>query len=192
MFREKRSDTYVSSLEATYNIDLHVRSDMELGSLLRSRGFRSQTQLLKAYRGQLTSHPKKRRVFLSFHSDDLRKVQGVRLMFHNSSLELDLDDTISRRAVRSENESYVKTALRQRIVNSDVVVCIVGNGTGWRDWVDWELKTALEEGIPICGLRIPETYGRIPDLLNDRGAPLGYLEATSITATIECAIARGI
>ena len=46
MFRAKRADTLVKSIEATYGINLNVRVDMTLGNLLEQRGFDSLTQLV--------------------------------------------------------------------------------------------------------------------------------------------------
>ena len=67
MFRSTRDDTLIRTVEARYGIDLHARGDTKLGNLLEKRGFESLTQLLKAYRGDLTSHACKRRIYLSFH-----------------------------------------------------------------------------------------------------------------------------
>src|SRR5258706_5725288 len=78
MFRSKRSDTTVATIERTYRINLNARADMLLGNLLDQRGFESQSQLLDAYFGRLTYHPRKRRIFLSFHAEDKQQVQGFR------------------------------------------------------------------------------------------------------------------
>lgn len=189
-FREKRADTLVRSIETMYGIDLNARGDMELGSLLRVRGFDSQSQLLKAYRGELLFHPRPRTAFLSFHSDDYPKVRGLRLMFFNQALSLDIEE-VSRKAVRSDNETYVRATLKRRIEGADVVLCVLGNGTGLRSWVDWEMETAYKARIPMCAVRIPGTYGRLPQLLRERCAPVAIWTAESITAKVEAAIARG-
>lgn len=190
-FREKRSDTLVRSVERTYGVDFGVRNDMELGTLLRRRGFESQSQILKAYKGELGFHPAKRRVFISFHSDDFSKSQGLRLMFLNQNLELDLED-VSRKAIRSDNECYVRAALKCRIQKADVLLCVVGNGTGSREWVEWEIQTALSLGVPVCGLRIPNTFGKFPNFFKNKNYLLSAWSPEGITAVIESAIARGV
>ena len=191
MFREKRSDTLVRSIETTYGIDLKARGDMELGSFLKSRGYTSLSEFLRAYRGRLSSHPCRRNAFLSFHSDDVKQVQGFRLMFHNEYLKLDIDDSSSRRAVRSADEVYIRSALKERIRHSDVVICLIGNGTAWREWVDWELATAVSNKVPICGVRLSGARGRRPPLLSDLRAPISTWVSKEFTQTIEQAIARG-
>lgn len=44
--RRKRDDTHVSTIEQTYGRDFGVRSDMELGTLLKRRGAASLNDLL--------------------------------------------------------------------------------------------------------------------------------------------------
>jgi len=54
MFRRKNANTKVENVESTYGIDLNARGDSKLGNLLRRRGFDSQSQLIRAARGQST------------------------------------------------------------------------------------------------------------------------------------------
>ena len=190
MFRQKRGDTLVSSIERSYGINLNARSDMELNNLLSERGFDSQSELLKAYRGQLTYHASPRRVFLSFHWEDRKQIEGLRLMMANDGLALEISDEQNREPVFSERSSYIKKALRERIRRVDVVMCMIGNGTAWREWVDWELETAVEERRGVCGVRLKGSRGRAPVLLSEIGAPVAPWEVPSMIAAIECAAAR--
>lgn len=190
MYRQKRSDTLVSSIERSYRINLNARSDAKLGNLLRERGFFSLSELLKAHCGRLDYHASPRRVFLSFHREDLRQVAGLRLMMRNERLALDISDEPNREPVGSERSSYVKQVLRDRIRRVDVVMCLIGNGTAWREWVDWELRTAVEEGRGVCGVRLKGSHGRAPSILGAIGAPIAPWELGRMIAAIECAAAR--
>jgi hypothetical protein len=76
MFRSTRDDTLIKTIEDRYGVDLHARGDTKLGNLLEKRGFDSVTQLMKAYRCQLNRHACKRRIYLSFHIEDLPQVGG--------------------------------------------------------------------------------------------------------------------
>lgn len=189
MFRQKRADTQVGSIEAAYGIRLNARSDMMLGNLLAQRGFDSLSQLLRAARGRQFTHPRRRDLFLSFHCEDLPQVNGFRLMTKNKYLQLDVSDDPNRFPVDSVRSTYIKRALRQRIKSVDVVVCMIGNGTAWRDWVDWELRTALEERRGICGIRLKNSRSRAPQFLHDIGVPVASWDVRSITAAIERAAA---
>jgi hypothetical protein len=191
MFRSTRDDTLIKTIEARYGIDLNARGDTKLGNLLEKRGFGSLTQLLKAYRGDLTSHARKRRVYISFHVEDLSQVRGFKLMAHAPNLEIDFHDGSLREVINSASGSYIKQEIRSIIQKASVVVCLIGNGTAWRDWVEWELRTAFELGKGICGIRLKDSRGRAPQLLRDINAPIAsWGNVQDLIATIECAAAR--
>jgi hypothetical protein len=189
-FRAKRSDTRIASIEKTYGINLNTRGDMLLDNLLDARGFDSLSQLLKAYRGGLEYHARARRLFLSFHAEDMQQVRGFRLMAANPKVNLDFYDISQRVAINSENGSYIKTVLREKIRRASVLVCLIGNGTAWRDWVDWEIRTALEMGKGVCGVRLKDSRGRTPPGLVEHDAPVARWDMVEIIAAIECAAAR--
>ncbi|HZT71834.1 MAG TPA: TIR domain-containing protein [Terriglobia bacterium] len=190
MFRAKRDDTLVGTIEKQYGIDLHARSDMTLGTLLDERGFDSLTQLLQAYRGRLTYHARRRRLFLSFHAEDKPQVQGFRLMAHNPNVELDFYDGSLQVPANSERATYIRSIIRERIRRASVLVCLIGNGTAWRDWVDWELSTGVELGKGLCGVRLKGSRGQTPPMLVKVGAPIARWNLEQIVAAIECAAAR--
>jgi hypothetical protein len=188
-FRTKRADALVGTIEDTYGIRLNARRDMKLGNLLRERGFESLTQLIKAVRGKLTSHPCARVAFLSFHQEDLPQVRGFRLMTKNPQLRLHVSDDASRSPVNSEQSTYIKRAIRRRIQDVDVLVCLIGNGTAWRDWVEWEIQTAVEERRGICGIRLKGARSRAPAILHELGETIAHWNQLAMTAAIERAAA---
>src|ERR1700688_5190688 len=125
MFRSARGDTLSRTIEQRYNINLHVRDDMKLDNLLSQRGFESLTQLLQAHRGALTYHPKRRRLFLSFHAEDLPQVRGFRLMAHSPNIEVDFRDS-NVEPINSSRSPYIKQGITKKIRRSEVVVCLIG------------------------------------------------------------------
>ena len=190
MFRAKRHDTLARTIEGRYGVDLNVRGDAKLRGLLERRGFDSQTQLLDALSGRLTYHARKRRLFLSFHREDLQQVSGFRLMARNPKVDCAFYDGSLREPVDSERASYVRSVIRRKIERASVVVCLIGNGTAWRDWVDWELSMGLGLGKGLCGVRLKESRGRTPQALVERGVPIAQWDVREIIAAIECAAAR--
>src|ERR1700691_6435632 len=120
MFRATRDDTLIKTVEDRYGIDLHARDDMKLGNLLERRGFESITQLLKAYRGDLTYHACKRRIYLSFHVEDLPQVRGFRLMARAPNMEIDFYDGSLREEIGSTRGSYIKQQIRSIIQRNSV------------------------------------------------------------------------
>lgn len=191
MFRSTRDDTLVRTIEARYGMDLRARGDTKIGNLLDNRGFDSVTQLRKAYWGELTRHACKRRIYLSFHVEDLRQVRGFRLMARAPNLEIEFYDGSLREVINSTRGAYIRQEIRAIIQRVSVVVCLIGNGTAWREWVEWELNTALELGKGICGIRLKDSRGQAPQLLRDINAPVArWGNVEDYIAVIECAAAR--
>jgi len=191
MFRTKRSDTTVASIEKLYGINLNARDDMLLRTLLQERGFESQSQLLDGYYGRLTHHPRKRRIFLSFHGDDREQVQGFRLMCKNPRMrDHDFYESSLSFRINSVEGTYLRQVLRDKIKHSAVLLCLIGNGTAWREWVDWEICTAYELRKGVCGVRLKGSHGRTPPELVARDAPVASWDIEQIVRVIECAAAR--
>lgn len=187
MFRGKRGDKRVDTIEARYGINLNARGDTLLRNLLVERGFDSLTQLLRAYRGQLRNHPRQRRLFLSFHAEDRAQVQGFRLMARNKFVNISFYDGSVRVPINSDHAPYVRRVIREKIRRSSVLVCLIGNGTAWREWVDWEISTAVSMHKGVCGVRLKGTRGRAPSALTKIGAPIARWSVDEIVRVIECA-----
>lgn len=190
MFQRKRSDTLVSTVEKTHGISLNTRADTLLGNLLQTRGFDSLTQLLDAYHMRAKYLARRRKVFLSFHVEDRQQIDGFRLMTQNPNLSIDFTEMSSRAPVNSGNSTYIRQAIAQKIYDSSVLICLIGNGTAWREWVDWEIETAANYRKGICGVRLKGSYGRAPEALTLRSAPVARWDMGEIIAAIECAAAR--
>ncbi|MCA9382566.1 hypothetical protein KC660_04125 [Candidatus Dojkabacteria bacterium] len=50
--RKKRDDTLIKSIEKKYNVDLGVRSDMQLGNYLKKEGLPSLSKLIQKKKGK--------------------------------------------------------------------------------------------------------------------------------------------
>src|SRR5580698_8626321 len=190
MFRQKNSNTKIKNVEKTYGLELNARADMKLGTILRKRVFDSQSQLVRAARGRLTEPARVRRLFLSFHYEDHSQVSGFRLMAYSPYLSIDFADVSVRSAINSAQSTYLRKVISEKIKKCSVVVCLIGDGTAWRDWVDWELETALKLGKGICGIRLKDSRGQAPEILRRIHAPIAKWDQAAIVAAIECAAAR--
>jgi len=111
-------------------------------------------------------------------------------MMRNEGLALDISDEPNREPVGSERSSYIRQVLRDRIRRVDVVICMIGDGTAWREWVDWELQTAVDFHRGVCGVRLKDSRGRAPTILKAIDAPIAQWEMTRIVAAIEAAAAQ--
>jgi len=190
MFRYKRGDTLVGTIERENGVELNARSDMTLDSLLEERGFDSITQLLNAYHGRARSFARRRRLFLSFDADDKAQVSGFRLMAQNPKVEIEFYESSLKVPINSEDGTYLRQVLRQKIGRASVLVCLIGNATASSEWVEWEILAAEELGKGLCGVRLKESHGRTPPALRAVNAPVAEWDMGQIVAAIECAAAR--
>jgi hypothetical protein len=110
-------------------------------------------------------------------------------MAHNPNLPIDFADVSVRAAINSEESAYLKRPISAEI-NSSVLVCLIGNGTAGREWVEWELQTAMNLGKGVCGVGFKGSRGRAPDLLWQIGAPIVGWDQREIVAAIEGAAGR--
>ncbi|HFI0405726.1 TPA: TIR domain-containing protein [Streptococcus suis] len=60
--------------------------------------------------------------------------------------------------MNSTNATYIKSVIRERIKNSDVVLCLVGKNTSSSDWVNWEIETAYQLNKKIVAVKIERGY----------------------------------
>lgn len=99
------------------------------------------------------------------HSDDLTALQNLlnsRGYFNVEFIEASKDVPIN-----SENATYVKSRLKSKIINSDIVLALAGVYASHSDWMIWELDTAVSNSIPIVGV-IPRGQERISQEVYNR------------------------
>ena len=70
-----------------------------------------------------------RRVFISFKAEDKPNVDGLRLLAKNPNYDLEFYDESVRAPVNSQNASYIKQGIREKIRRSGVVLCLVNTDT---------------------------------------------------------------
>jgi MTH538 TIR-like domain (DUF1863) len=85
----------------------------------------------------------------------LQKLLNTRGYFNVTFLE-----ATKKTPIDSENAAYVKTVLKARILQSDIVLALAGVYASHSDWMIWELETAKANIIPIVGV-IPRGQERI-------------------------------
>jgi len=95
-----------------------------------------------------------RRVFISFKAEDKPQVDGLRLLAKNPNYDLEFYDESIRAPVNSQNASYIKQVIREKIRRSGVVLCLVNTDTHKSGWVDWELETAIKFQKPIVAMAV--------------------------------------
>ncbi|WP_246164424.1 TIR domain-containing protein [Blastochloris sulfoviridis] len=85
----------------------------------------------------------------------------------NRSIEFNYQDAhdLDNMTARAQGEYYVKSRLRERMKQSDVVIVLIGEKTkNLYKYVRWELELALELGLPIIAANLNKKNGQDPNL----------------------------
>jgi hypothetical protein len=77
------------------------------------------------------------------------------------------EESTKDKPINSENESYVKTKLAQKIGGSNVILALAGVYASHSSWIQWELDKAIELGTPIIGV-IPWGQDKISTIVSSR------------------------
>jgi hypothetical protein len=111
-----------------------------------------------------------KRVFISFRAEDKNKVNGLRLLAANPKFEIEFYDESVRTAYDSNDPTYIRRQIRDKILRTSVTVCMVSELTHTSQWVTWELEESIENGNQIIcmgfkdgptELVLPETARRL-------------------------------
>lgn len=81
-----------------------------------------------------------KRVFISFRAEDRPQVNGLRLLAANPKFEIEFYDESVRTPYDSNDPTYIRRKIREKINRTSVTVCLVSELTYASQWVNWELK----------------------------------------------------
>jgi hypothetical protein len=96
-----------------------------------------------------------KRVFISFRHEDKQQVNGVRLLAASDAFDIEFYDESVRTAIDSENATYVRGKIREKIHRTSVTVCMVSALTHTSQWVNWELEESINKGSAIICMGLP-------------------------------------
>jgi len=111
----------------------------------------------------------KKRVFLSFASEDLDHVRGLRLLKDNPDFDLEFYDESIKEPIDTRNADYIKRMIGEQISRASVTVCLISETTHQSKWVDWELEKSDEEQKTIIAMAIKEVKrATLPALIKEK------------------------
>ncbi|ACF13367.1 Domain of unknown function DUF1863 [Chloroherpeton thalassium ATCC 35110] len=99
------------------------------------------------------------------HSDALKALQN--LLNSRGYFNVEFTEASKDVPINSENATYIKSRLKNKITNSDVVLALAGVYASHSDWMIWEMDTAVDNNIPIVGV-IPRGQERISQEVYNR------------------------
>lgn len=112
-----------------------------------------------------------RRVFLSFQMEDKKQVDGVRLMKWNKNYPLEFYDESVRVSYKSSDAAYIRRKISSKIARCSATVCFLGKTTYQSSWVNWELKTSLENKNDVLLMGLPDgpSHLQLPEVVSSEG-----------------------
>ena len=93
------------------------------------------------------------KIFISHswdHSDDLKRLRD--LLNSRGYFNVDFKEVSKMERINSENSYYIKKKLRERILESNVMIGLCGIYASHSEWMEWELETASANGRPVIGV----------------------------------------
>lgn len=127
------------------------------------------------------SQKTKKRVFISFHMDDLHA--KTLLCEQAKSDKFDLE--FINYAINEPFDEKWKTNCKEKIKKTSVTICLIGEKTSAREAVNWELNTSYELGNKVFGIRIYRDKDHtVPKPLKDHNAKILKWNISDIVAEL--------
>ncbi|MFT8928478.1 MAG: TIR domain-containing protein [Sporolactobacillus sp.] len=110
------------------------------------------------------------KVFVSYHSSEegtmYKNLLAAWSANDNGSFDLKFDDLSIGVSINSDNASYIKSKIKERINNCKTFVAIIDEDYADSDWCKWEDEKAVALGKKIVVVKIKNTYTTPSELLN--------------------------
>lgn len=95
------------------------------------------------------------RTFVGFSSTDINLYWLMRAWKKNQNIDFDFVDCQLQDEINSDDEKYIKTVCRQRIMLASRFVMLIGNDTRYKHkYVLWEAEVAEEKDCIIIGVNL--------------------------------------
>ncbi len=113
--------------------------------------------------------------FIGFSSTDIKRYNLMQAWKENEKIDFDFRDCQLQDDINSEDEDYIKTKCRKRIIMASKFIQLIGEDTRHRyKYVRWEAEVALEKGCTIIGVNLDGSRQMVdktcPPILKDIGA----------------------
>ena len=123
-------------------------------------------------------------VFVSHSWDNIKDLDDLRRLLENRGyFKVEFMQVEPSNPINSDNSTYIKSVLRRNIQNSNVVVGLGGMYASYSAWMEWELKTAREEGKKIVGV-IPWGQERVSKVVSQYSNEIVRWNTESIVEAI--------
>jgi len=93
--------------------------------------------------------------FVGFSSTDIKYYRLMQAWKENEKIDFDFRDCQLQDEINSENEDYIKSKCRKRIVMASKFIQLIGEDTRSKyKYVRWEAEVAIEKSCTIIGVNL--------------------------------------
>ena len=108
----------------------------------------------------------KRTVYFSFETGDFHLVNRFRTKLGDIKVEAKFYDLSLKIPCNPQNNEYIRSCLREKICQSDVVICFITERViDNPHWVQWEVEEALRQGKKVLAMKLSDEYFAVPGFL---------------------------
>ena len=123
-------------------------------------------------------------VFISHSWDYASDLMGLRrLLIERGYFNVQFEEVPPHEPINSYNDNYIKSVIRKKLTESDVVIGMAGLYGSYSGWMKWELETAKAMGKPILAV-IPWGQTRTSLVVQNLANKTVHWNTESIVAAI--------
>lgn len=105
-------------------------------------------------------------IFISHSWDHVNDLMNLRRLLENRGyFKVEFFEVPPHDPIESTNSNYIKSVIKHKIAQSDVVIGIAGIYASYSEWMKWELNTAKSMGKPVLGV-IPWNQQRVSQIVD--------------------------
>jgi hypothetical protein len=113
--------------------------------------------------------------FVGFSSTDIKSYWLMLAWKKNENIDFDFRDSQLQDDIDSEDEDYIKSKCRKRIIMASKFIQLIGKDTRYKyKYVRWEAEVAIEKGCTIIGVNLDNSRQMVdatcPPIIKDIGA----------------------
>lgn len=98
-------------------------------------------------------------LFISYDYDNDKHYKNLLVAWDsNDMFDFEFYDHSVDVSVNSEDASYIKRVIKEKISQCTHFLCIIGEYTWKSDWVEWEIEKAVELRKKIVAVKIDNNY----------------------------------
>lgn len=106
-----------------------------------------------------------KKIFISHVSEDNQRIANMQEWIKDETLGINGIIDLCQNDHRDKGKDFIKKIIEKEIINSDVVVILVGRDSHSKPWIDLEIELAKKHKKKIIPLRLPNETAAKPKVL---------------------------